>query len=254
MSINNKKSVFSKEGKCSSNTINTSTIGNRIWELDFFRGIALLLMIYFHFIFDMNEMFNYSVSYTSGINYYIGKISAILFIFISGISCSLSRSNIKRGLRVLAIALAITIVTHLYGAEFGIKFGILHFLGICMLLYPLIRPLNQFLLITVGTLIIIIGNYAQKIVVPFNFLFPFGITSNSFISSDYYPLLPWSGLFIYGVAFGKKFYSEKKSVLPISPENNFIIRTISAMGRSTLLIYVIHQPITIGILALISLF
>ncbi|HHW31926.1 MAG TPA: DUF1624 domain-containing protein [Clostridiaceae bacterium] len=228
------------------------TPAGRIWELDFFRGIALLLMIYFHFIFDMNEMFNYPVSYTSGINYYIGKISAILFIFISGISSSLSRSNIKRGLRVLAIALVITVATHLYGAEFGIKFGILHFLGICMLLYPLIRPVNNYLLVIICTMAIILGYYAQKVVVPYNYLFPFGLTSISFTSSDYYPLFPWSGLFIYGVVFGKVFYSSKKSLLPFNPNNNVVVRAVSFLGRNTLLIYLIHQPVTIAILTLIN--
>jgi len=87
---------------------------SRIWELDFLRGIALILMIYFHVIFDMKEFFDYPVSYSIGINYYIGKASAILFMLVSGISCSLSRSNIRRGLKVLGIALAITLVTHLY--------------------------------------------------------------------------------------------------------------------------------------------
>lgn len=95
----------------------------RIWELDLVRGIALLLMIYFHIIYDLKEIYNFPVTYGSGVNFYIGKISAILFILVSGISVSLSRSNIKRALKVLIIALVITVVTHIY--ESSLKLHIL---------------------------------------------------------------------------------------------------------------------------------
>ena len=107
-------------------------------------------MIYFHIIVDLNEMYNINVSYLSGVNYYIGKISAILFMLLSGISSSLSRNNMKRGLRVLAFALVITAVTYLYDPKLTIVFGILHFLGI-HLLYPLLSKMNKYLLIIIGT-------------------------------------------------------------------------------------------------------
>jgi len=221
---------------------------SRIWELDFLRGIALILMIYFHVIFDMKEFFDYPVSYSSGINYYIGKASAILFMLVSGISCSLSRSNIRRGLKVLGIALAITLVTHLYNLEYGIKFGILHFFGISMLLYPVFRRLNSYLLLGLGTAVIALGSVVSKIKVSYDYLFPLGIHSNSFVSSDYYPLIPWFGVFLYGIALGKILYAGKQSLFNFTPGENII----SMAGRRTLLIYVIHQPITMLVLTLVS--
>jgi uncharacterized membrane protein len=222
----------------------------RIWELDFFRGIALIMMIHFHIVFDMKEFFNYPVNYSSGINYYIGKTSAILFMLISGISCSLSRNNARRGLKVLGAAMIITLVTHLFNPGFGIKFGILHFFGVSMLLYPLLQRLNKYMLFVLGSIIIVLGGVVSEINVAFDYLFPFGIFSDSFISSDYYPLVPWFGVFVYGAFLGKLLYSEKRSLFSFSIGKN----VVSMAGKRTLLVYIIHQPAIMLSLTLISHF
>ena len=225
------------------------TIQGRIWELDFLRGVALILMIYFHIIVDLNEMYNINVSYLSGVNYYIGKISAILFMLLSGISSSLSRNNMKRGLRVLASALVITAVTYLYDPKLTIVFGILHFLGICMLLYPLLSKMNKYLLIIIGTGIILLEKWFLKISPSTDILSPIGIYSHSFTSADYYPLVPWMGVFLYGIVLGKILYSRKQSLFSFGYKDNIINIT----GRNTLIIYIVHQPVIILILYVLSL-
>jgi uncharacterized membrane protein len=197
-------------------------------------------MVYFHIVYDMKEIFDYPVSYETGINSFTGSAAGSLFIFVSGISSTLSKSNVKRGLRLLGIALAITVATHLYNASFGIKFGILHFLGISMLLYKLYGKLNSYFLLVIGTLIIAAGCLIDGIHVSHDYFFPFGIYTESFVSSDYYPLIPWLGLFIYGVAVGKFLYSTKKrSIFSFSVPDNII----SIAGRNTLLVYLVHQPV-----------
>lgn len=222
----------------------------RIWELDFFRGLALIMMIYFHIVFDLKDIYGFDINYSSGINYYIGKISAILFMLISGMSCCLSRSNVKRGLKVLAIAMVITAATHLYDSGLGVKFGILHFLGVSMLLFPLFKNVNHYLLMLIGTVIIIAGNIFTDILMSHDYLFMFNLTSSAFSSSDYYPLLPWFGVFLFGISIAKILYKEKKSIFSFSIKDNIISRA----GRNTLIIYVIHQPIIIAVLELIYSF
>ncbi len=221
---------------------------NRIWELDFARGIALILMVYFHVVFDMKDIFSYNVSYSTGINFFAGRTSALLFMFISGISCSLSRSNTKRGLKVLAIAMIITVATHLYDPNLGIKFGILHFLGTSMLLYPLFRNLKGYLLIILGIVIIALGQVTSRITMPYDYFFPLGLTSNSFVSSDYYSLIPWLGVFIFGIAAGKSFYKNKTSLFSFYMQPN----AISLAGRHTLPVYLIHQPLILLVLTLVN--
>jgi uncharacterized membrane protein len=219
---------------------------SRIWELDFLRGIALLLMIYFHIIFDMKDIYGYNVSYSEGFNYLTGRAAGILFILIAGISCTLSRNNIKRALRILALAMVITVVTHLYSAEMGIKFGVLHFLGLSILMYPLLNNLNEHLLAILGTVILVLGSYISRLNTNFDYLFILGITSKKFTSSDYYPLIPWLGIFIYGIILGKALYKEKRSAFNFQLKNDLI----SWLGRNTLYIYIIHQPVILIIIGL----
>ena len=89
-------------------------------------------------------------------------------------------------------------------------------------------------------------NLVKNITPDFDYLFIFGITSNNFVSSDYYPLIPWLGIFIYGIIIGKVLYKEKRSVFNYNMGNNII----SWLGRHTLPIYMIHQPVLILLIAL----
>lgn len=223
------------------------TMKKRIWEIDFLRGIAIILMITFHVVFDLRDIYNYPVNYMSGVFYYVGKASAILFMLVSGISCSFSKNNVKRGLRIFAIAMGITVATYIFDPALIIKFGILHFFGISMILFPLFKPLNKNILILLATLIIAAGNLMSTINVTSEYLFPLGLTTGSFTSSDYYPLFPWFGVFLYGAALSKIFYKEKKSIFNFTIPDN----PIMFIGRHSLAVYVIHQPITLLILNLI---
>jgi uncharacterized membrane protein len=220
----------------------------RIWELDFFRGIALIFMIYFHTVYDLKEFYYWPISYETGINFYIGKLSAILFILISGVSTHLSKNTVKRGLRVLLYAMVLTVVSHLFNPYYGVKFGILHFLGLSMIISPLFKNINKYLQIIIGIVIISFGDFMVHISTPYTFLFPLGIMGPGFLSSDYYPLIPWLGVFLIGMSLGKFLYTNKRSLFSFTLEDNLI----SKAGQNTLIIYLIHQPTIYGILMLIK--
>lgn len=225
----------------------------RIWELDFFRGVALIFMIYYHLVYDLKFIYDYPISLSYNINYYIGKISVILFMLITGISCTLSNNNTKRAIKILIVAGLITVFTHgvdiFFDLDLGIKFGILHFLGISILFYSFLKKLDKASLILLGTLLIIVGRFTSRIIVSHDWFFFLGMKTDSFISSDYYPLIPWLGVFIYGIVLGKLLYKQKRSIFKFSLPNNLI----SSMGQKTFLIYILHQPIILIALWLIHL-
>lgn len=205
-------------------------------------------MIYFHIVFDLKEMYDFNVSYSSGINLIAGKTAGILFILISGISCSFSSNNLKRGLRILCIGIIITVTTFILYPSLVIWFGILHFLGVSIILYSIVSRAGWPILAAAGAIVIALGTVTGNIPVDHDYLFFIGIHSSRFSSSDYYPLVPWFGVFLLGAAAGKLLYKEKKSLLFHTYKDNII----NMAGRHTLPVYLLHQPVIIAILELVS--
>lgn len=221
------------------NNVESNSVHGRLWEIDFFRGVALILMIIFHLVFDLKEFGQVEINYSSGFFYYLGKVAGNLFILLAAISCTLSKNNLHRGLKILGFGLVITLVSHIYNPSYGIKFGILHFLGVSILIYPLFKGLHRYNLLILGTLIIGLGYYVRSIYMPFDYLFPLGLTGNLFVSADYYPIFPYFGVFLYGIALSKILYPTRRSLFRIDFSHN----SINYLGRHTLVIYLIHQPI-----------
>lgn len=223
----------------------------RLVEIDFFRGIAILLMIIFHTVFDLAFYYNWPLDYLDGFWYYLGKASAVLFMLISGVSSVLSRNPVRRGLTVLAAGLLITAATYVYSPAVYIRFGILHLLGIGMLTAPLFSRCTPLLPGLTGTAVIVIGNKLSQLTATTAFLIPFGIKPTSFTSLDYYPLFPWLGLVLLGSAAGKLLYAENRPLWP-SAASSRPVCWLSTLGRRSLLIYLVHQPILLAILYIVN--
>lgn len=108
----------------------------RVYILDIIRGILIIYVVYYHFMYDLNDIMGHEIGYL-----YSEWFSTVRdcmsgsLIFISGISCNFSRNNIKRGARTSLIALMLSMVTAVVMPSQTIIFGILHLLGIMMLMY-----------------------------------------------------------------------------------------------------------------------
>jgi uncharacterized membrane protein len=228
---------------------------NRIWEIDFLRGVAIVLMLLFHGGFDITELAGKHVVF--GIRWNLGSsgfqvavaVFAGLFILLCGISSTLTRSNVRRGLKLLAVAALVTAASFVFNREETIYFGILHCLGVCILVYGAVfRKTGPWLLAGASGLVFILNAGVSALMkgtpVHTDWLAPFGIISDAFSSFDYFPLLPWFGVFLAGAALGKWLYQDRKSLIKIQMPVN----PLNFAGRHTLLIYVVHQPIFLGIL------
>lgn len=226
-------------------------------------------MVFYHSFFTMADIFNLSIG-TTLIDFFspAEPFFAGLFILISGVACQLSSSNLKRGIKLFAVAMLITVITFLLGnlgLQVQVVFGILHLLSISMLIVaainPIIKKINPALgaaiclLIFFATLGIsqgFIGFGFLKLALPktlytLPFLFPFGIYPKGFFSADYFPLLPWLFLFLCGAFLG---VYELKGKFPKFFEKSFC-PFLEFIGRRALFIYVVHQPVIAAILFLI---
>jgi uncharacterized membrane protein len=199
-------------------------------------------MIIFHIVFDLAYFYNWPLDYLQGFWYYQGKSSAILFMLVSGISSTLSGKPTRRGLIVFAAGMLITAATYLFNPSVYIRFGILHLLGFGMLIAPMMAKLPAWLLTVAGTALIFAGSWADGWTVSTFWLLPLGIKPAGFASLDYYPLLPWLGIVLFGMATGKLLYTNRQPLWP-SAAASISVRVLSCLGRHSLLIYLIHQPI-----------
>ncbi len=224
----------------------------RIWELDAIRGLCLFGMIVVHFLYDL--------SYFAGIRlslpqwcYFVRDYGHVLFIMISGICVTLASSSFRRGVVVFGAGLLISYITlfmdfFLGMADLRIWFGILHMLGVCMMVYPIFRRLPWWALGIIGTGFIFLGFWMLSITVPVDFLFPFGLCSNRvFTGSDYVPLFPGLGWFLIGACLGKTVYRNQKSLLPKATAQNPILNFLQTCGMHSLEIYLLHQPVLLMI-------
>lgn len=218
---------------------------NRIWEVDFLRGTAILLMVVFHLVVDLKDFYSSSVEYLTGFWFYVGKLSAILFIFTAGISATLSTATPKHGLKIFLWGMILTLVTYFYNDQTYIRFGILHFLGVSIFSYRLIAEFAWTWLNFAGLFLFVIGYMFTPLITDSPYLFPLGFVKANFQSIDYYPLIPWYGIFLIGAATGKKHYRNKASRF-----SDIYCKPIVLLGRNSLIIYLIHQPILLALLYL----
>lgn len=230
----------------------------RIWELDALRGVCILCVLVVHFLFDLSFFGGLDLTLPAWY-VFIQEYGGAIFVVLSGVCVTLGSKSVRRGLIVFACGMLITAVTYgmyrlgMSGADVVVKFGVLHLLGVCMLVYPAFKKLPPAALALLGLAIAITGYAIRSVIVPQRWLFPLGLTYEGFTSSDYFPLFPQLGYFLIGAAIGKTAYREKRTLLPGSFQKTGIARFFCWCGRQSLFIYLLHQPIVYGLLEFVLL-
>lgn len=238
--------------------------------LDEIRGFAILCMIVHHTFLDIGDLLGLSWGYTV-----FDKLCVVqpifwgIFIIISGMCTRLSRNAKKRGLLVCLCAGAITLVTAVIMPmmkfeECEIYFGVLHCLGVCMVITGLLMPLIDKVDYRIGagvslllffvfcgidnrTMLLGAVNLPNGLYV--NDIFaPLGFHSPSFYSADYFPILPWIFLFLFGAFVGK---IARDDNLPEIMYNKHS-KLLSFVGRNSLWFYLAHQPAIYAVLLIIA--
>lgn len=234
-------------------------LNKRFWEIDFIRGIAIIFMIIVHIFIDLYYLAGYSKNYILWI--ILGRSTATVFIFIVGVSLTLSHSKIKnksffkyvdRGLKIFALGLGVTLASFIFLERAFIIFGVLHFIGLSIIIaYPFLK--YRYLNLVLGFSLIIIGIYIRNLVFNSNKLLWLGIKTGEFMSIDYFPLLPWFGVVLIGIFVGNTLYKNYNRQFNLPNISEYKpVKFFCFLGRKSLLIYLLHQPFLIIILYLLG--
>ena len=124
---------------------NTATVSGtevkkyrRAGFMDEVRGFCILCMVVYHVCFDLNYTYNIHIPIMfDGWFDIVRDIFAGAFMFISGMSSRYSHNNAKRGIQCFFIGMIITFIFAFFAPSAPILFGILHFMGVSMMIYAI---------------------------------------------------------------------------------------------------------------------
>lgn len=216
----------------------------RYWEIDFLRGVGIVLMLISNFVTDLQIFLNYP---SNSFWYAFALFTASIFVFTSGASFYVSytrRRSFKRILRrfvkLMSLGFIITLVTYVIFKEGTIYFGVLHFLAVAWIIaIPFYYTRFTYLF---AVLFILLYPLIDSIHVDNILLLPIGITPQNFYTFDYFPIFPWLGVFLLGFKFGE-FVMRRNGGCRSS--------LFCWLGRNSLKVYLLHQPIFVSILLLL---
>ncbi|MAG22132.1 MAG: hypothetical protein CL943_02400 [Candidatus Diapherotrites archaeon] len=238
----------------------------RIWEVDFIRGIAIVLMIVFHIFFDLDYFTRFDFSAWSMELFWLARATVAIFVFLVGVSLTLSYAKtngnivgtrlawkyIKRGLRIFSMGLIITAFTLIFFPQGLIFFGIIHFIGAAIIIsYPLLsRPK---LALPFGLVAFVVGLLINGIALDTMLFTWLGFSvsaaySPGFYTFDLVPLFPWLGIVFLGIFAGSKLYPNGQRAKEAPETKSRVLKLFSWMGRKSLIIYFLHQPAIITLL------
>jgi len=229
--------------------------------IDVARGFSILLMFIYHFSYDLDYYGFVNINFTTD-SFWLNFRTLIvtLFLCIMGISLYLAsyrglhkKSFQKRLMLLITYSLIVSISSWVMFPKAMIFFGILHFITVASvlgLLFVRFKLVNLFL----GMSFILIGQFIELPIFNHAYLQWFGLMTTLPIAVDYVPLLPWFGVVLIGMYLGQllsqqpagSFFQSWKSHHPVS-------HVLALGGRHSLHIYMLHQPLFLGILYIISL-
>lgn len=159
---------------------------------------------------------------------------------------------LKRGLWIFSLGLVVTVVTYFLVGDGFIVFGILHFIGISIILaYPFLR-LKEWNL-GLGAAVIAVGFFLQGQSVSSPWLLWLGLAPKGFYMLDYIPIFPWFAVVLMGIFLGNALYGgyRRRFILP-DLSASALAGVLCLLGRNSLFIYLIHQPLIVAALVLLG--
>ncbi len=219
---------------------------HRYPELDALRGIAVWMMVLYHLLFDLAYFYGVQIPIYDGGWRIFARAAASLFLLLVGICFVISWNRapqrgapttygkyLRRGLLIFAGGMVISLATYLIAGDMYVRFGALHLIGFSTLLLPFFTPLKKWNAL-LGLFIITFTPSHFHTFTP---------------SLDYFPLLPWSGVILVGMALGSILYAPSQQPILQKFDHVPYPRSLLWSGRRSLWIYFVHQPVLLLLLS-----
>ncbi len=224
----------------------------RFWEIDLLRGIAVLMMLLSNLVTDLDYFgfFQGNVFW-----WWLARVTATIFLILVGVSLYLSYARsgkgwgyyLRRGARIFSYGMVITLITWIFLEEGFIVFGVLHLIGVAIILgYLFLR--SRWASLIAGGIFILLGMFLGGFRVGFPWLIWLGLRFPGFYFLDYFPLLPWFGVVLLGIFLGNVLYRDYRRRFSLGELTFSGGRFLSWLGRHSLVIYFLHQPVFLGMI------
>ena len=242
--------------------MNANAIRLRSGTLDSLRGLTLFSMIAYHLCWDLVYLRGLPWAWYNGFWAYIWQQSICwVFLLLSGFCLPMGRHPFKRGAVVFGAGALVTAVTLLFLPEDVVWFGVLTLLGSSMFitaaLDSLLRRIPPAAGVVVSAALFWVtyptmrgfwnlpgGRLALPQALYANGLTAYlGFMPKDFFSTDYFPLLPW--LFLFWVGY---FLHQLAGRAGMEPLRRSVCPPLGWMGRHSLVLYLLHQPVILGVL------
>lgn len=240
----------------------------RYYILDIIRGITILSMILYHFIWDLNYLYGFRMEwYQTDVGYLWQQSICWVFIFLSGFCVNLGSRPFRRSAMIFACGLLITVVTMIFLPQERVLFGVLTLLGSAGLLTAAGHRLLRDRITEKYAGIMAAGTFFAFLVFK-NVFYGYlgfrngwqvelpdfwyrnlltaylGFPPDDFYSGDYFPMIPWFLLFLSGYfMFRLNFIQKNMKRLTILGIRN---RPLEWAGKRALIIYILHQPVLLA--------
>lgn len=225
----------------------------RFFELDLLRGVAVILMILFHIGYDLAH-FGYATYVTTrDIEWIIFRgIVLSMFLLAVGMSAYLAYRDgirysklIKTLAKLILASVLISVGSYFVFPQEWIYFGVIHFITVA-LVASLVFIRAPKLSLAVG--VMIIGSYLMGYS-PFDYIFAYSVVHWNIPSFtvDLVSFTPWFGVVLIGI------FVMDKNVFGLKIQQNKTTKSVAFLGRHSLAIYLLHQPLLFGLFYVIKL-
>lgn len=237
----------------------------RFIELDILRGFAILFMIILHLFWDLDY---FGILPLNKNFYSLNIIVPIIFFLLVGICQAVNNNKyhsqpkkmyfrtIQRGLWILNLGMLLTLLTTVFLPDRPILFGVLHCIGCCIIFSTLLLKFKSTNIIFAS--LIIVSGLALGLFYttenPNMIELAAGIHESDIgrHTIDYFPILPWFGVCLLGVTLGNILYKDNKRRYPLPDLSRYKpTKLFSWLGKHSLAIYLVHQPLIAGCLTLV---